>query len=87
MPFDFYAELMKCKAKGSLYYVEAREEEAIIYALLTNIFGERDRKTLIDLYVAMWDKCHTMNEFWEIISKSFAPIILMQIMEEFNMDG
>lgn len=55
MPFDFYAELMKCKAKGSLYYVEAREEESMIYALITNMFGERDRKFIIDMYTALRD--------------------------------
>lgn len=77
MPFDFYAELMKCKAKGSLYYVEAREEESMIYALITNMFGERDRKFIIDMYTALRDWCSTMYEFRGLIAKKFAPIILM----------
>lgn len=52
MPFDVYAELMKCKGKGTMYYVEAREEEAIIYALITNIFtDEKERQLIRDMYL------------------------------------
>jgi hypothetical protein len=58
----------------------------MIYALITSIFGEKDRKFIIDMYTAMRDKCSTMYEFRGLIAKKFGPIILMQVMEDFGMN-
>lgn len=50
MKFDFYYELQKCKNKSSLYYMDAREQEVIIFQQLLQFFDEDKRKQIISIY-------------------------------------
>lgn len=50
MKFDFYYELLKCKNKSSLYYLDAREQEVILMQQIIQFFDEDKRKQILSIY-------------------------------------
>lgn len=76
MPFDFYYELIKCKGKGTLYYVEAWEEEVIIHQLILSFFkNPLVRAQINKQYEKVRDKCSSMCELKKIIAERFVPLV------------
>ncbi len=89
MGFDFYYELQKWTAKGSLYYVEHRDQEQIIYSTIFAILEALGLKgTLIfkqfqTLYQQYLKESTSIDSLRDTIAKLFLPRVFDQIVLEF----
>lgn len=86
MSFDFYAELIKCKGTNTLYYVEAREEEALLFSLVMDSVPKSIAEAVKDLYHRMRENCSWMSELKKLVAESIAPYWFMNIVLSYGID-
>ncbi len=60
--FDFYANLIACKAPGTMYYVQHWEAESILFSILMEMTPPSKRKRFSEIYEKIKNECKTIEE-------------------------